>query len=432
LATFENAVIVQSDRERRRALQTALKAAGVKRIETFSDGWEALHAIEKQSFAVIVGHWHGTGLSGFELLNRIKCSSRHLTTPLIIDCGSLPAEYAKLVDEFPVTNFLSEIEPKVVKQHLQDLTKQSDWFAKEAAGIKKLLASLSFSEDALIAAFNQLMIGAPNQQALSLLTARLLREQKFFVAAEAVIRRAIVQKKDSVLALSELGKIFIKQKKFGDSKRVLAKAWSLTPKDVTPLVLADSQRYQIKDFAAMRAAILDELRPEISDSAHLLLESRSLQDYYRRKAQVEPFPHAYASLCNALGIACARAGQYQSSVNKYKRAMGYALSDNALAKVAYNLGLCYLRWGKHEAAAGWFQQCTVLPSTDQKIVTKAKAYVKKIVAVHKIAMPQAQDFTKAAASKFLKIANKRRNDIGVNNLDDKSPIIVDFEDEKIA
>ena len=84
--------------------------------------------------------------------------------------------------------------------------------------------------------------------------------------------------------------------------------------------------------------------------------------------------HSAAARLNAAGIALVRSGRFEDALELYKKAQFVLPQQEKGPMLFYNMGLCYLRWGKEEVARD-FLKLALIKDPDYE---KAKSLLKKM------------------------------------------------------
>jgi len=84
----------------------------------------------------------------------------------------------------------------------------------------------------------------------------------------------------------------------------------------------------------------------------------------------------FASLMNTMGIAYVRNGNFARGIAQYQAALSFLSTGADRSRVAFNLGLAFLRWGKSAAALTWFQRSE---AEHQSTGNRSASYVRKLL-----------------------------------------------------
>src|SRR5690606_11070978 len=94
--------------------------------------------------------------------------------------------------------------------------------------------------------------------------------------------------------------------------------------------------------------------------------------------EMDRVPKSFASMLNSMGIAFVRSGDFKRGIEQYRSAFAFLRSDVDNARLAFNMGLGYMRWGKPDKALPWFERSATL---GHERFTKSRVFVRKLKTV---------------------------------------------------
>ena len=115
---------------------------------------------------------------------------------------------------------------------------------------------------------------------------------------------------------------------------------------------------------------IDKANIEAKDGLEL---SQNLDSYFKNSSP-SSIPKTFAGLLNAVGISMVRGGDFDHGLSHYESAMTYAEEKHDKARLAFNLGLGFLRQSNPNKASEWFKTSVELDPNYEK----AKAHLEKI------------------------------------------------------
>lgn len=172
----------------------------------------------------------------------------------------------------------------------------------------------------------------------------------------------IIEKDDRcVPALNELGKILHMNGEHLKALDYLRAAAKLSPHNIKRLCLLGEVELNLNDPETARvffakALVID---PD-SEVAHAGMVVAENMDEFVPVSSGTSVPRNFASLMNTMGITLVRNGQFSKGIAQYQSAMYFLENNEDNAKVAFNLGLGFLRWGKPIDALPWFRKSEAL------------------------------------------------------------------------
>jgi tetratricopeptide (TPR) repeat protein len=121
-----------------------------------------------------------------------------------------------------------------------------------------------------------------------------------------------------------------------------------------------------------------------SDLAHAGIVVADNMDEFVPLTNAAGIPRNFASLMNTMGITFVRNGQFSKGIEQYRSAMYFLENSEDNAKVAFNLGLGFLRWGRPKDALPWFRKSEQLVGDgDSKSAGYVKLLLKKMAVTSK-------------------------------------------------
>ena len=351
-------LVVEDDTDIRGYVKDLLEAKGfaVQAVENADEAWPLLRVRQTTFDAVILDWKFGGALSALGLINRIKSLPAYELTPILVVSGYLNQKELRYLKEV----VLAEAAPKPVRgeqihRKLRVLFQEKAWLQKQKQKLSKAMAEIkSDKADAAFQEVMDLMRGAPRASVLHLLAGRIFRQKGHLQLALACFHEALELDPSSPLLMGEVGRVFLQIGKLDDAKRFLHEAHLLSPHDVNRICdlghidLQDGQVLSARDYFAAAAAI--------DETAELVTSSQQMvSDIQAFVAAHQEVPRSYAGLLNAIGIALVRDQEFTKGLHHYQLALRYLSKSVLKAKLAYNLGLGYWRWGKIPEARTWLE-----------------------------------------------------------------------------
>lgn len=387
LASFRSVLVVDDDEVARNLIANYLRRLGVENIDLYEDGDSAWHAMQRTRYDLLVLDWKLPGLSGIALFNRIRGRRGYRSTPLLVISGLLEKSDFRLLQEFPCTALMEKPFTNARFVNIvQDLSRERIWYGQNVALIDTILDAADQNEKKIEALLKQVLKKAPNPVPLALLAARRLITSKLYRAAERILRGVLAVDDGCVLAMNELGKTLHLSGRHHQALDVLRQANRLSADNIQRLCLLGEVELNLQNPDAARAYFEKVLVIDASDEAALagLVLADNMQELEEDGGErigtgavaYEP-PASFASIMNTIGITFVRTGQYQRGISQYQAALNFLRSRHDSARVAFNLGLGYLRWGKPDEALPWFQRSERLADDH---FAKSAAYASKLLA----------------------------------------------------
>lgn len=350
-------LVVPESHEQAVSLEAALRTAGVIESERAGGGGaEAWRRLASPGIAAVVMGWNLPGISGITLLNRMRASHHHALTPVVIVSDFLHPDDFRLLEEFPCTVHISMSAPiEAYEKAIEQVLQQADWHRKNVGLLDGVFELAEGEPKQAFEMIRGALAKSPDPLPLGILAARGLRLRGAPQLAEPILRQLLTAAPGSTLAISELGKALYAQGRTGEALAQLEKAHKLAPRNLSRLcLLGDLALAEEKDEAAQsafrHALEIDGQDPHAQAGAQVSADPKRLGT--RGKDAVAL---ALAGILNGKGIVETRAGRYAEGISAYQAAIRTLLTREPMARVAFNIGLGYLRWQKPGEAIQWFE-----------------------------------------------------------------------------
>jgi CheY-like chemotaxis protein len=349
-------LVIDDDRVFCKQVETYLAELGVSSVDVVHDGKEGWERLRTSAYEALILDWKIPSLSGLALFNRIRQTANMRTMPLLVVSGLINREDFRLLHEFPCTALLEKPFTKALfEKKFTELFGQAVWFAENTELIDQLseavLADTKKAMDLLKTVLNQ----APQPLPIVGMGIRRLRARGELGPAETLARKVLEVDPRNVMALMELGKILTVRGKHLDALAVLQSANELSPNNLGRLCLMGEVELNLCEPSRAKeyfqqALEIDPAHPKAKAGSELSSDMNSIIE----TPENDHVPRTFASLLNVMGINMVRTGDFKRGIARYTNAMKFLHVNDTAARVAYNLGLGYLRWGKPEEALKWF------------------------------------------------------------------------------
>jgi tetratricopeptide (TPR) repeat protein len=297
---------------------------------------------------------------GLGVFNRLRSDSAYRRTLVIVMSALLKKEDFAVVAEYPFTHYLSKPFPAtILEEKLTEANAEISWYSNSEEEVSKALEMMSENR---ASAFQQLksMFGNENKNTarLATMTASALRRGGYAAEAETILKKLVQSNPDSVLVLSELGRIYLQTNRYAEAEAMLMKAQTLSPKNAERLChIGEAQLGQGKGADAastfQKALGIDPVSRRATDGLSL---ATSVAAHFKETPQ-DSVPKSFASVINSVAIALVRQGKLQDGLKQYEAAMKFAVDDpEVVSKLAFNTGLALLRKPDVAAAKEMFKK----------------------------------------------------------------------------
>lgn len=351
---MERVLVVDDDDTMLRLVAAHLQGLGYQEVECFSDGESAWAAMVAKPFSLLISDWKLPGMSGLTLFNRLRSHRRYRHVPVLVISGFLERNDFRLLQEFALTNLLEKpFSKNKFETTLKTLHAERLWYKEHQKLMEGLFADSS--SDGL-KNLERLIASSPNPTPVLIMAARYLAKHQQFAAAEKCLRQVLDSDPESILALNELGKLLFRSGDTRGARDALRIAQRFSPQNFQRLCLLGEVELNLSEPEAARryfdqALQLDPESKKARAGKTLAENAMSVQ-----VTAGEQISHSFASMLNTVGVALVRSGRIDKGIEQYQASLAFIRDNNNAARVAFNVGLGYLRSGQPHKALPWFQK----------------------------------------------------------------------------
>jgi CheY-like chemotaxis protein/Tfp pilus assembly protein PilF len=370
-------LIADLDQDSSKVLASVLRKLDVH-TESVQSATIAFQKLEQKLPDFLIVDWRLPDLTGLQIINRVRQRPGMLLLPMLVMSQKVrPADF-RLLEEYPLTRLLTKpFDGGQALQAIRDVWEEKNWYNIHSDRLNQALRELSSGSEHAVEVFKELVTTAPFKMPLALLGARILREQGQLSWAESLAQKVVEADPNSILALNELGKIYHLSGLHSLAIKMFANAATLSPDNVERLCLLGENELKIRDYRSAdkhfeQALKIDHEQPKAL-AGRLVISN--IEEYFKTCDPQATAPLSFASLCNTIGITMVRAGRFEEGMKQYESAMVFAGNNHDSARVAYNLGLGYVRWNKPQEARDWFLKSFEISGN---LFTKAKELAMRV------------------------------------------------------
>lgn len=340
-------------------------------------GEEAWTKLMDTNYDFVILDWRLEGdIHGPAILNRLRRHEYYQHVPVLVLSGYLQPHDFALIEEFTFTGGIEKPFRSVfLIKKIKDLYKEAKWFRKKEKALINAFEQSHKSPDAYLGEMINICESSPRPFMLLLHSFMMLQEAGHTKDAEKVLAKAKALKPDSATLLSAEGKFHLRNGDTSKASECLKQALKMSPKNLDRLCMLGT--ISMKELETEKAVELFQQGTEI-DKANLeakdgLELSQNLDSYFKNSSP-SSIPKTFAGLLNAVGISLVRGGDFEHGISHYESAMTYAEEKHDKARLAFNLGLGFLRQSDLEKASHWFKTSVEFDPNYEK----AKAHLSKI------------------------------------------------------
>jgi len=377
----KSALIVASDASWGEIVSQYLEQLGTPIRDVIEDCDRAWTLSQTDYYDLIMLDWDTKGLSALCFYNRVRSRSESADVPIIVMSGQVNRQEFRLLGESSFTRILE---------------KPVQYVEFERVLHKSLVTSFSHR---LVAEQVTKVLGEPGgeQQAVKLLRRAskevpdafsfLVVAGKFFNAAkrtemaETFFKMALERDPHSLSALVELSRIYHTTKRSDQAIELLGRAYELSPDSVERLCMMGEIGLTLKQTEDAKKYFEKALNidAESKKAKAGLGLTEHLGEYLRDHGTETASWQSLASMLNTIGVSMVRGANYSKGFEHYEAASVFINEPDVLAKLHFNLGIGFLRYGDIEKGVTWLRSaCERMPSGYPKAQMFLKAAEKEL------------------------------------------------------
>lgn len=352
----KNFLILDDDQVVLKMTESHFKSMGASEIflfETVADAWSCC---KKNNIDGFILDWELGSESSHGLFSRIRSHQELALIPIIVICRQMNRSDLTLIDEFPCTSFLQKpFTSALVTNTMSRLLLEKEQFEKYQALIDSFMDISGEDIDKAMDYYKKILKKFPDNRTIQILAARTFRTNGHLEQALSILEEILEKDNSSLPALTEIAKIHYEMGKHDVCLNFLKSAIEISPQNFERILLAGqahTQRFEVEEASGY---FNDALAIDAdSKSATLGLTTCKNMDAYFKTHGYKGVPGNLASLLNIIGVNFVRSKDIVSAIDQYTAAFDFAQSAEDKARVAFNLGLGYLRGQDSIQAGEWF------------------------------------------------------------------------------
>jgi CheY-like chemotaxis protein len=383
---LQSVVIVDPDTDVLFAIKNLLTEAGVKSVETFETGTEAMDWLAvNPPPKLFICEWRIPDLPGPFLIQRLRQTRAFDTLTLV--CSSLvgPEDRVLLreigVDDVLEKPFDSQVFFKTIVSVMQENVRPTEQKSLHTKIIRAIdMGRLGEAERLLAHVILDVRIEASLK--LELQAEFDFANQRLDDASQKALH-ALEKSQGSISVLNLLGKIFLHKKDYEMSLKFFEKAQAQSPKNIDRLIAMSQIHLNKDDISAAQAAVdraksLDGTNEAVAEHAALLKLSAGDVSASRQILSSLDKGERFIAAMNARAIALVHRGRFDEGIKLYEDALNaipFSWKEKRAA-VMYNLGLGYARYGDLDMASKHLHGA--LKSSNKELIKKASHLLTRV------------------------------------------------------
>lgn len=293
-------------------------------------------------------------LQGLSLiLNRIKSNQDLSFLPILLIAGRENIDSFKLLSEFPCTQWITRPASLLqISKSLTLLSQEIDWYRGHISAIEKTLEQLKQSEEEL-----EILLEASPQSGIPLafLYSELALKNNAPELAEKALRWIIKKDPNNLRAIAGLGRALFILNRRQEAGAYLRIARRVSKSNVERLcmlgeIAIGDGKYRAAKKNFIEAKKIDHEEKRAIAGLDVISNIGNILAQKAGKGLALSLVQTY----NIVAISHVNEKKMSSAVDIYHGALKIAHDPIVKARVEFNLGLCYLKWGKKKEAIDWF------------------------------------------------------------------------------
>lgn len=388
-------LVVDDDEGVRNSVAAHLRKLGAERIDEAEDGEDAWSRLQSTNYDLVITDWKMPKASGLALANRIRQLDSVRYTPLLVLTGYLNRSDFSLLSEFPLVATLEKpYEFEDFAKVISKLQAEGVFYLNESTTVNKVFAESADNAMAFVGKLIALIKSSVMPVPLAVKGSRILQDHGHLDSAESILKIVLTADPGCVVAMHELGKCYLRQRRYDEARSILGKAHELCPTNLERLCLLGKVNISSENYEDAKGNFQDALKIDSADqrARQGLIAARAASDAFLQTSR-EGIKRTFVSAVNARAIAKIHGQKFSEAIELYQSAMEYADEAENQIKLAYNLGLAYWRWQKPEEALKWFHRSVKLSS---KKFSKAANSINQIYQLYGLTYQESGDDDSAA------------------------------------
>ena len=372
----QTVLVIEDDVSIQAIVRDNLIQLGIPEIDAYERGDEGWAAALGKSYEFIILDWKIPGISGSILLNRFRQHSYYEKIPILVVSGFINRKDFSLVEELMMTEKMEKpFRGKMLVRGLKELMEKYYWYKEQELVIKKCYQQSANEDEKIYLATLELIKKSPHPTLTTAISCRLLATKKKSIA-DRLMKKVMATNRSTVFLTNELGNLLFLNHKFEEAFECFTRCQKRSPENIMRLCnLGEIGLRQINTGRSehfFQEALAIDGANEIAMAG--LEISKNIDEFRIFNGDSENTSSSFAGLLNNVGIFLVRNQQFHRGMKHYENSLKFIRDGDFKAKLAFNLGLGYLRWEKPKEALVWFRNAISFSPHFKKPVS----YIEKI------------------------------------------------------
>ncbi len=310
------------------------------------------------------------------ILNRIKSIEELSLLPILLIPGQGGHDAINLVAEFPCTVALPKPASALqVSKALSHLSRESEWYTQNIPPIEASIKRIQ-NASALTEVKATLESSTGHGTALGFIFAELAAKHNILTLAEVAYRWILSKDQNNLRAIAGLGRSLFLLDKSDEAAAYLRIARRQSRANIERLCMLGE--IAIKDGKMRYASRSFTEAKTIDSDNHRIQAGLDVISNFEKSVAFRAGQGLALSLIqtyNIVAISHVQDRKMDSAIGIYKGALKIATEPKVKARLEFNIGLCYLKFGKNTEATVWFKKSLL---TGNNLFTRAQPYLDKL------------------------------------------------------
>ena len=373
-----SALLVASRMDLREAFREEIKRLGINKVDMTSDADQALESLHAKPRMLLVVDWELGRPTITKVMDDLRDKGALETRSVILVGKSLDPELIAIGCEYSVNHLHTG---EISRNRIRDILEHVNQYEENQAPLREVLSGLSEARksgklESVVTALEDLQQKLSTNPRVAIELSELYIEQQRWTDAIAILEKWEHLQPPNVRVIHLLGRCFMKIKKHERAFELYSRASVLNPYHADRLVDIGQTLMKLNRFPEARESFQNarSLDPRNKgavegEGACALVEGDVNEALALLK---ESNPRDLASVFNTSAVLSMRQGRYEHGMSLYETSMNLVGEERDLqARLMFNKGVGYQRWGKPREAGECFEEAHQLDPNFEKAARRA-------------------------------------------------------------
>jgi tetratricopeptide (TPR) repeat protein len=353
---------------------TIAEGFGDAKVATCAQGYDAIDQAKTTKFDFFVASWDLEPMSGMVLMQKLKEMHRYKNVPYLLFSQVLTEQDVLLAQDFGISNYLVKpFEKAKVIEKIKEMISAEAGLDQNQKSMRKIEDWIQEGKvnEALKLLNPLLEKKGPHLARAHALNGDLWSRTEKLDKAEAAYKSALAIEAGFPAALSGLGKLYIRLKKFDEGLKILEDLHQKSPKNMMKMVnlggaYLDSGNDAKAEEIFKKVGAIDNENGDAKAGLGKIEFNRGGFENAAKLFRESGKGDELASYFNTLGISKVAKGKFDEGVQVYKNAMMVLPEKDKFHLLEFNIALAFRKANRFGEAANAFARSVIaLPSYEK-------------------------------------------------------------------